>query len=51
MSTSKLKVFTGEVVRQFTHTGEFLSEIPDRSSLAVNDSINMTALGLRLTCW
>lgn len=46
MSTSKLKVFTGEVVRQFTHTGEFLAEIPDRSSLAVNDTINMTALGV-----
>lgn len=47
MSASKIKLFTGEVVRGFTHTGEFLSEIPDKSNYVNADTINVTDLGVK----
>ena len=47
MAGVKREVWTGEVVRQFTHTGEFLSEIPDNSRYVDNDVIHLVELGVK----
>lgn len=47
MAGVKREVWTGEVVRQFTHSGEFLSEIPDMSRYAENDVIHLNDLGAK----
>lgn len=39
-------MWTGEVVRQFTHSGEFLSEIPDQSRYVDNDVIHLVEMGV-----
>lgn len=46
MASVKREVWTGEVVRQFTHSGEFLSEIPDQSRYVDNDVIHLVELGV-----
>jgi len=47
MAGVKREVWTGEVVRAFTHTGEFLSEIPDMSRYVDNDVIHLVELGVK----
>lgn len=47
MAGVKREVWTGEVVRQFTHQGEFLSEIPDQSRYVDNDVIHLVELGVK----
>ena len=42
----KREVWTGEVVRQFTHKGEFLETIPDESRYVDNDVIHLVDLGV-----
>lgn len=43
----KKETWTGEAIRQFTHTGEFLSEIPDYSRFVENDVIHLVKLGVK----
>lgn len=43
----KKEVWTGEAVRQFTHKGEFLQEIPDMSRFVENDVIHLVKLGVK----
>ena len=47
MAGVKREVWTGEVVRQFTHMGEFLQEIPDQSRYVDNDVIHLVELGVK----
>lgn len=41
------EIWTGEVIRQFTHTGEFLDGIPDMSQYVDNDVIHLTEIGVK----
>ena len=43
----KKEVWTGEAIRQFTHSGEFLAEVPDQSRLVDNDVIHAVELGVK----
>lgn len=43
----KKETWTGEAIRQFTHTGEFLQEIPDYSRHVENDVIHLVKLGVK----
>lgn len=43
----KREIWTGEAVRAFTHSGEFLAEIPDQSRLVDNDVIHLVDLGVK----
>lgn len=47
MAGVKREVWTGEVVRQFTHKGEFLEAIPDESRYVDNDVIHLVDLGVK----
>lgn len=47
MAGVKREVWTGEVVRQFAHSGEFLQEIPDQSRYVDNDVIHLVDLGVK----
>lgn len=47
MAGVKREVWTGEVVRQFTHKGEFLETIPDESRYVDNDVIHLVDLGVK----
>jgi hypothetical protein len=43
----KKEIWTGEAIRQFTHSGEFLSEVPDQSRYVDNDVIHLVELGVK----
>jgi hypothetical protein len=47
MAGLKKEIWTGEVVRQMTYTGDFLTAVPDASKYADNDVIHINALGVK----